>query len=77
MKLQIVGLNIGFDETIVRGEPDSGCFNVLYVKDGQILALDCINRIKPYVQGRKLVEAKARPDKNQLADATVPLKDLL
>lgn len=77
LKLQTVGLNIGYDDTIVRGEPDSGSFSVIYLKDGQILALDCVNRVKDYVQGRKLVEAKSRPNKAKLADPSIALKDLL
>lgn len=77
LKLQTVGLNIGFDETIVRGDPDSGSFSVIYLRGGQILALDCVNRVKDYVQGRKLVEAKARPNTALLADSNIPLKQML
>jgi 3-phenylpropionate/trans-cinnamate dioxygenase ferredoxin reductase component len=33
--------------------------------------------VKDYVQGRKLVEAGASPDLERLADASVPLKELL
>lgn len=77
LKLQTVGLNIGFDETIVRGDPDSGSFSVIYLRNGQILALDCVNRVKDYVQGRKLVEARCRPDRALLADLNVQLQKLL
>jgi 3-phenylpropionate/trans-cinnamate dioxygenase ferredoxin reductase subunit len=42
-----------------------------------VIALDCVNMVKDYVQGRKLVEAKASPDLTKLADAGVPLKELL
>jgi 3-phenylpropionate/trans-cinnamate dioxygenase ferredoxin reductase subunit len=33
--------------------------------------------VKDYVQGRKLVEAGATPDRARLADASVQLKELL
>lgn len=39
-------------------------------------ALDCVNAIKDYVQGRKLVEARARVAPHLLADPAVPLKEL-
>jgi 3-phenylpropionate/trans-cinnamate dioxygenase ferredoxin reductase subunit len=42
-----------------------------------VIALDCVNATKDYVQGRKLVEAGATPDRAALADPGVPLKELL
>ena len=42
-----------------------------------MLALDCVNMVRDYVQGRKLVESGAAPDRAKLADAAVPLKELL
>ena len=76
LRLQTVGLSIGYDETIVRGRPEDRSFSVVYLRDGQVIALDCVNAVKDYVQGRALVIAKARPDKARLADAGVPLKEL-
>jgi 3-phenylpropionate/trans-cinnamate dioxygenase ferredoxin reductase subunit len=61
----------------VRGNPEERAFSVVYLKNGRVIALDCVNMVKDYVQGRKLVEAKVSPDVTQLADASVPLKELL
>ena len=61
----------------MRGDPAARAFSVVYLKDGRVIALDCVNMVKDYVQGRKLVEAGATPDKAQLADAGVALKDLI
>ncbi|EJU11240.1 FAD-dependent pyridine nucleotide-disulfide oxidoreductase, partial [Sphingomonas sp. LH128] len=47
------------------------------LKQGKVVALDCVNMVKDYVQGRKLVEAGASPDVGRLADAGVPLKELV
>ncbi len=77
LKLQTVGLSAGHDEAILRGDPATRSFSVVYLKQGRVIALDCVNMTKDYVQGRKLVEAGARPDPEQLADPTVPLKALL
>lgn len=77
LKLQTVGLSAGHDEAILRGDPATRSFSVIYLKQGRVVALDCVNMTKDYVQGRKLVEAGARPDPEQLADPTVPLKALL
>ena len=50
---------------------------MVYLKGGRVIALDCVNMVKDYVQGRKLVEAGASPDLERLADPGVPLKELL
>jgi 3-phenylpropionate/trans-cinnamate dioxygenase ferredoxin reductase subunit len=75
LKLQTVGLSIGHDETIVRGAPDSGSFSVVYLREGRVIALDCVNAVKDYVQGRALVEAGARIDGDRLADGGIALRD--
>jgi len=77
LRLQTAGISLGFDETVLRGDPAARAFSVVYLKDGKVVALDCVNMVKDYVQGRKLVEAGASPDRAQLADAGVALKDLL
>ncbi|MFD1104628.1 NAD(P)/FAD-dependent oxidoreductase [Sphingobium olei] len=77
LRLQTAGISLGYTETIVRGDPAARSFSVVYLKDGKVIALDCVNAVKDYVQGRKLVEAATSPDRMQLADAEVPLKELL
>jgi 3-phenylpropionate/trans-cinnamate dioxygenase ferredoxin reductase subunit len=77
LRLQTVGLSIGFDEAIVRGDPATRSFSVVYLKQGRVLALDCVNATKDYVQGRALVTGKLSPTRDQLADTEVPLKSLV
>ncbi len=77
LKLQTAGLSIGYDETVLRGDPVERKFSVIYLKEGRVIALDCVNNTKDYVQGRKLVEARVSPDLDLLADAETPLKALL
>lgn len=77
LKLQTVGLCQGYDDLVVRGEPAARSFSVIYLKAGRVIALDCVNAVKDYVQGRKLVEAGLVPDKAALADTGVLLKELL
>lgn len=77
LRLQTAGLSVGYDQTIVRGDPAERSFSVVYLKAGRVIALDCVNMVKDYVQGRKLVEAKASPDLDKLADAGVPLKEIV
>ena len=77
LKLQTMGLSIGYDQAVVRGDPATRSFSVIHLKQGKVIALDCVNATKDYVQGRKLVEAGAAIDPARLADATVPLKEMI
>lgn len=77
LKLQTVGLSKGHDMTVLRGDPAKRSFSVIYLKGGKIIALDCVNAVKDYVQGRKLVKAKAEVAAAMLADAETPLKQLI
>ena len=77
LKLQTVGLSSGHDATVLRGDPATRSFSGVYLKDGKVIALDCVNMVKDYVQGRKLVEAGTVLPAAQLADTSVPLKDLI
>ena len=76
LRLQTIGLSIEYDECIVRGDPASRSFSVVYLRQGQVIALDCVNRTKDYVQGRAHVLAGSRLDRAQLSDAEIPLKEV-
>ena len=77
LRLQTAGLSVGYDQTVVRGSVADRAFSVVYLKGGRMIAIDCVNMVKDYVQGRKLVEAGVSPDVEKLADASVPLKELM
>ncbi len=76
LKLQTVGLSTGHDTAVLRGDPAERSFSVLYLKGGKLIACDAVNRIKDYVQARKLVEEGAVIAPEDLADASRPLKEL-
>ncbi|HEX9946936.1 MAG TPA: FAD-dependent oxidoreductase [Allosphingosinicella sp.] len=76
LRLQTVGLSVGHDSTVVRGRPEERSFSVLYLLDGRVIALDCVNATKDYVQGRKLVLERKVVPAERLADSSVQLKDL-
>ena len=42
-----------------------------------MIAIDCVNRAKNYVQGRMIVTAGLHATAEQLADVETPLKSLL
>lgn len=75
LKLQTVGLSLGSDDLVVRGDPATRSFSVVYLRESRVIALDCVNAVRDYVQGRQLVQDGAALDKAWLADASRPLKE--
>ncbi len=76
LKLQTVGLSTGYDEAVLRGDPAERSFSVIYLKAGRVVALDCVNRVRDYVQGRALVVGSVHADSTSLADPTIDLKTI-
>ena len=77
LRLQTAGLSVGYDATVLRGDVAARSFSVIYLKSGRMIAIDAVNSVKDFVQGRKLIEAGATPDVAALADMGVPLKELM
>ncbi|MBS0581336.1 MAG: FAD-dependent oxidoreductase [Proteobacteria bacterium] len=75
LKLIIIGLAMGYDEVILRGDPATRSFSACYLRGGELVAIDTINAAKDQMAARKLIAAHARPDPAKLADPAVPLKD--
>lgn len=76
LKLQTVGLSIGYDDLVVRGRPEDRSFSVVYLRGGRVIALDCVNATKDYVQGRRLVVEGVTVAPERLADTMTPLKEI-
>lgn len=75
LKLVIVGLAMGYDDMVVRSLPAARSFSVCYLRAGELIAVETINHIKDQMAARKLIPARARPDRAKLADPAVALKD--
>ena len=78
LMLQIAGLSQGYDEIITRGDPGNGrSFAAFYLRAGRVIAVDAVNRPQEFMFTRKLIPAQKTVDKLKLADADVPIKELL
>jgi 3-phenylpropionate/trans-cinnamate dioxygenase ferredoxin reductase subunit len=74
LKLQMVGLSDGYDEVVLRGDPESESFIAIYLKNGGVIAADAVNRIGDFMAAKRLVaEGKAIP-REALADDSESLK---
>lgn len=77
LKLQIAGLSSGFDDTVLRGNPDSESFACFYLRDRRLIAVDAINKPREFVQSKTIIANGQPVDKLKLADENVQLKDLI
>jgi 3-phenylpropionate/trans-cinnamate dioxygenase ferredoxin reductase subunit len=76
-KLQMAGLIEGYDSTVVRGDPLTGSFSVLCFADGQLIAVESVNRPRDHMAARKLLAARVPVSILEAADEDIELKDLL
>ncbi len=76
MKLQIAGLNLGYDRVVTRG-PEGGAVSFWYFRGDALLAVDAMNDPRAYMVGKRLIEAGHSPAPAQVSDLSVPLKALL
>jgi 3-phenylpropionate/trans-cinnamate dioxygenase ferredoxin reductase subunit len=76
VKLQIAGLSQGYDQTVLRGDPGSGSFALYYLAAGELIAVDAINSMRDFMNGKRWIADRKRPDPVRLADPAVDLKTL-
>lgn len=73
-KLQIAGLNTGYDHVVLRAGSRPGAQSVWYFRESSFIAVDAINEPRAYMLGKKWLESGVAPDPAKLADAGAELK---
>ncbi|THD85336.1 FAD-dependent oxidoreductase [Aliigemmobacter aestuarii] len=75
-KLQIAGLNTGYDRIVTRG-PDGDAVSFWYYGGDRLLAVDAMNDPRAYMVGKRLIEMGKTPDPAAVPDTAQDLKALL
>ena len=75
-KLQIAGLNVGYDNIVTRG-PDGDSVSFWYFQGDTLLAVDAMNDPRAYMVGKRLIENGKSPSKAALKDPATEMKSLL
>ena len=75
VKLQIAGLNTGYDRVVVRRSGDA--VSHWYYAGDALLAVDAANDPRAYMIAKRLIEAGKTADPAVVADPAANLKDLL
>ena len=76
VKLQIAGLNTGYDRIVVR-EGEGEVVSHWYYCGDRLLAIDAMNDPRAYMVGKRLIEAGRSPDPEVVRDPETDLKALL
>ena len=77
LRLQTAGLATGYDSYVVRGEPDTEHFSVLYYRGDELLAVDAVNQPADYLVVRKALTHGVNLPADLVGEAATPLKALL
>ena len=75
-KLQIAGLNTGYDRIVTRG-PDGAAVSFWYFKGDRLLAVDAMNDSRAYMVGKRLLETGREVDAGAISNPATNLKSLL
>ncbi|OIQ69676.1 putidaredoxin reductase [mine drainage metagenome] len=75
VKLQIAGLNTGYDRIVTR--PDGEAVSFWYYKGDTLLAVDAMNDARAYMIGKRLIEMGKSPAPEVIEDPDTNLKALL
>lgn len=77
VKLQIAGLNSGYNSIVTRAGEKDGSISFWYYQDDKLLAVDAMNDPRAYMIAKRLIEAGKSPDAALVADPTIALKSLM
>ncbi|NQY39271.1 MAG: FAD-dependent oxidoreductase [Henriciella sp.] len=76
LKLQIAGLSQGYDETVVRGDPEDRKFAVFYLQNGKLIAVDAVNSPPEFLASKKMIITGARLAPETLRDTSKSMKEI-
>jgi 3-phenylpropionate/trans-cinnamate dioxygenase ferredoxin reductase subunit len=76
LKLQMAGLSLEAEHSIVRGEIASDSFIVFYLKNGRLVATDAVNRPADFMLAKKLIAQQTPDITGLLADPRISLKSI-
>ena len=75
-KLQIAGLNTGYDTIVTRG-PEGEAVSFWYYRGTELLAIDAMNDPRAYMVGKRLLEMGRNVDPSIIRNPETALKALL
>jgi 3-phenylpropionate/trans-cinnamate dioxygenase ferredoxin reductase subunit len=76
IKLQMAGLPLPGDTELVRGDPQSGRFSVIYQNADRITAIQCVNAPGDFAAAKKMVAERRAFPPALLCNSLMSLRDI-
>ncbi|CDP84723.1 MULTISPECIES: NAD(P)/FAD-dependent oxidoreductase [Mycolicibacterium] len=76
LKLQIGGLAVDAESTLLRGDPATGSFAVFHLRGDVIRAVEAVNAAPEFMGGKQLIASQKPIAPERLADISVPMKEI-
>jgi 3-phenylpropionate/trans-cinnamate dioxygenase ferredoxin reductase subunit len=77
VKLQIAGLALDYDTTVVRGDPATRSFAIYYLNAGRLTAVDAVNSPRDFLDAKRLLALRTELAPSAIADSGCDLKGFL
>ena len=77
VSLQIAGLNLGYDDVVLRQSNDPKAQSVWYYRGDQLIAVDAMMEPRSYMIGKRVIEAGKTIPKDIVADPDQDLKPFM
>lgn len=75
VRLQTAGLRRDDDELLLRGDPATGQFSVLYLRSGRLAAIDTVGSLRDFGPGKRLIAAGPKIDRSRAVDSSIRLTE--
>lgn len=76
IKLQMAGLPLPHDTELVRGDPQSGRFSVIYQNADRMTAIQCVNAPGDFATAKKMISERRMFPTALLCNSLVSLRDI-
>ncbi len=76
LKLQIAGLSEGYDQVVLRGDPDDQKFAAFYLRDEKLIGVDAINSAPEFLASKRLIISGASVAPATLSDTSLSMKEI-
>jgi 3-phenylpropionate/trans-cinnamate dioxygenase ferredoxin reductase subunit len=74
LKLQIAGITLGHDNTVLRGDPAGGHFSVFCYRAGRLIGVESVNQTADHVVARRLLTGDPKLTPDEAADESYDLR---
>ena len=74
LKLQIAGITVGHDVSVLRGDPADGRFSVFCYRGGRLIGVELVNQTADHVAARRLLAGDPALTPEQAADQSYDLR---